>query len=272
MNILLTNDDGIHAPGIQALHKQLVGSLQHPDPLGKVFTVAPLTVQSATSHGITYHTPLMTNPTTINDHPGIAVDGRPADCTKLALTNLWPEKFGSGSRPDFVISGMNAGANCGINVLYSGTVAAAIEAAFLGVPAIAVSLHLDRELQSDRPNPNYDYAASVARRVIDQIIAGGLPNPHEILSINIPATGRLEEDAEIVVCPMNTHAMIDRYDERSSPGGERYFWASGSGLDFHGADEGTDVPELLDGKITITPLSFDMTNHERLSFWNDRIQ
>ncbi len=272
MNILLTNDDGIHAPGIQALHQQLVGSDAHPDPLGDVFTVAPLTVQSATSHGITYHTPLMTKPTTINTHPGIAVDGRPADCTKLALTNLWPECFGSGSRPDLVISGMNAGANCGINVIYSGTVAAAIEAAFLGIPAIAVSLHLDRELQADRPNPDYDFAARVARRVIDQVIAGGLPKQHEVLSINIPATGRLREDAEIVVCPMNTHAMIDRYDERSSPNGDRYFWAAGSGLDFHGADQGTDVPELLDGKITITPLSFDLTNYERLSFWRDRVQ
>ena len=218
----------------------------------------------------------MTSPTTINDHPGIAVDGRPADCTKLALTNLWSEKFGSGSRPDLVISGMNAGANCGINVLYSGTVAAAIEAAFLGVPAIAVSLHLDRELKSDRLNPDYDYAASVARKAIDQIIAGGLPNPHEILSINIPATGRLEayqtQDAEIVVCPMNTHAMIDRYDERSSPNGDRYFWAAGSGLDFYGADEGTDVPHLLEGKITVTPLSFDLTDYARMQFWKDRMQ
>lgn len=272
MQILLTNDDGIHAPGIEALHQQLVGSSAHPDPLGDVFTVAPLTVQSATSHGITFNTPLMTKSTTINNCPGIAVDGRPADCTKLALTNLWAEKFGRGSRPDLVISGMNAGANCGINVIYSGTVAAAIEAAFLGIPAIAISLHLDRELKSDRPNPDYPFAASVARRVLDQVLAGGLPNPHEILSINIPATGRLLEDAEVVVCPMNTHAMIDRYDERTAPNGDRYFWATGSGLDFHGADSGTDVPELLDGKITVTPLTFDLTDHPRLGFWSERVQ
>ena len=272
MKILLTNDDGIHAPGIESLHAQLVGSTAHPDPLGEVFTVAPLTVQSATSHGITFHSPLMTKPTKVNGLDGIAVDGRPADCTKLALTNLWPERFGMGSRPDLVISGMNAGANCGINVLYSGTIAAAVEAAFIGVPAIAVSLHLDRELQSDRPNPDYDFAAHVARRVIDQLIAGGLPNSHEILSINIPATGRLVENAEIVICPMNTHAMIDRYDEHASPYGDRYFWASGSGLDFYGADEGTDVPHLLEGRITVTPLSFDMTNHNRLSYWSQRVQ
>jgi 5'/3'-nucleotidase len=271
MQILLTNDDGLHAPGIEALHAQLVGSDHHPDPLGEVFTVAPLTVQSATSHGITFHTPLMTKPTKINGHDGIAVDGRPADCSKLALTNLWPERFGNGSRPDLVISGMNAGANCGINVIYSGTVAAAIEAAFLGIPAIAVSLHLDRELQRDRPSPDYEFAARVARRAIDDLLAGGLPNPHEILSMNIPATGRLREDAEVVVCPMNTHAMVDQYDERIAPNGDRYFWATGSGLDFHGADQGTDVPELLDGAITVTPLSFDLTSHDRLGFWRERI-
>jgi len=272
MNILLTNDDGLHAPGIESLHAQLIGSDHHPDPLGEVYTVAPLTVQSATSHGITFHSPLMTKDSSINNHPAVAVDGRPADCTKLALTNLWAEKYGQGSRPDLVISGMNAGANCGINVLYSGTVAAAIEAAFLGVPAIAVSLHLDKELQSDRPNPDFDFAAQIARRVIDQLLAGGLPNPHEVLSINIPATGRLTEDAPIKVCPMNTHAMIDRFDERLSPSGERYFWASGSGLDFHGADAGTDVPELLEGVITVTPLSYDLTDRARMGFWSDRVE
>lgn len=266
MKILLTNDDGIAAPGIVAMHKALT-----TDPLGEVFAVGPLTVQSATSHGITFHTPLMVTETTINGDACIAVDGRPADCTKLALTNLWGDKYGQGSRPDLVISGMNAGANCGINVLYSGTVAAAIEAAFLGIPAIAVSLHLDRELECDRPNPDFAFASRVARRVIDQVIAGGLPGRHEVLSINIPATGRLKEDAEVVVCPMNTHAMIDRYDERKTPYGGRYYWASGSGLDFHGADEGTDVPELLDGRVTITPLSFDLTNYRRMDFWKDRI-
>lgn len=271
MQILLTNDDGIRAPGIEALHAQLTGSETHPDPLGDVFTVAPMNVQSATSHGITYHAPLMTRATKINGHDGVAVDGRPADCSKLALTNLWPERFGDGRRPDLVISGMNAGANCGINVIYSGTVAAAIEAAFLGVPAIAVSLHLDRELDADRPHPEYDRAAAVARRVIDQLIAGGLPGAHEILSINIPATGRLRDDAEVVVCPMNTHAMVDQFDERHTPHGERYFWSAGNGLDFHGADEGTDVPELMAGKVTVTPLSFDMTNHAKVSFWRDRL-
>jgi 5'-nucleotidase len=265
MQILLTNDDGILAPGIESLHTQLAGSDTHPDPLGEIFTVAPLTAQSATSHGITYHTALMTKRVHINGHDGIAVDGRPADCTKLALTNLWPERFGDGARPDLVVSGMNAGANCGINIIYSGTVAAAIEAAFIGVPAIAVSLHLDRE------EPDFDLGAAHARRAIDELIKGGLPEQHEIISINIPATEHLRDDTPIKVCPMNTHALVDQYERRSSPSGDAYYWSTAHGLDFRGTDDGSDVHELFERFITVTPLRFDMTNHQRLSFWRERL-
>jgi len=265
MQILLTNDDGIFAPGIEAMHAQISGSPDHPEALGSVFTVAPQTVQSATSHGITFHTSLMTKRVRINSGEGIAVDGRPADCTKLALTNLWPERFGDGTRPDLVISGMNAGANCGINVIYSGTVAAAIEAAFLGVPAIAVSLHLDQA------EPDYLLGASHARRAIDELIKGGLPDQHEIISINIPATEYLSDNTPIEVCPMNTHALVDQYEKRVSPKGDHYYWSTARGLEFRGTDEGTDVHELFERKITITPLSFDLTNHARLSFWKDRL-
>lgn len=267
MNILLTNDDGIHAPGIGALHR----ALTEREPLGEITTIAPATVQSATSHGVTFDQPIMARETTINGSVGVAVDGRPADCVKVGLTNLWPERFGDGSLPDLVISGMNAGANCGINVIYSGTVAAAIEAAFLGVPAIAVSLHLEMELHADRPNPDYMFAARVARRTIERLIAGGLPAGHEVLSINIPATQFLDEDADVVVCPMNTHALVDKYERRVSPGGSVYYWAAGSGLDFRGADEGTDVAELFERRVTVTPLRFDLTNTERLGFWRDRL-
>src|SRR5215210_6330977 len=119
MLILLTNDDGIRAPGLVALYRELV-------KLGEVHVVAPETVQSATGHGITLTKPLLTNKVTIeNGFTGTAVDGRPADCVKLAVNQLLPRQ------PDLVVSGINGGANVGINVIYSGTVAAAIEAAFL---------------------------------------------------------------------------------------------------------------------------------------------
>jgi 5'-nucleotidase len=265
MQILLTNDDGIHAPGIRAMHTQLTGSPEHPDALGEVFTVAPKTVQSATSHGITFHAPLMTKSVRINSGEGIAVDGRPADCTKLALTNLWPQRFGDARRPDLVVSGMNAGANCGINVIYSGTIAAAIEAAFLGVPAIAVSLHFDEQ------EPDFNRGAAHARRTINELLKGGLPDQHEVISINIPATQYLRDNTPIEVCPMNTHALVDRYEQRQSPGGNSYYWSTAHGLDFRGTDEGTDVHELFERKITVTPLSFDLTNHQRLGFWKQRL-
>lgn len=262
MHTLLTNDDGIHAPGIAALHK----ALANPDnPIGDIFTVAPASTQSATSHGITYHIPLMVEPATINNQPALAVEGRPADCTKLALTNLYPEHFGDGAQPDLVISGMNAGANCGINVIYSGTVAAAIEAAFIGVPAIAVSLHIDGQ------TPEWDRAAQAARKTIDTLIQTGLPDQHEVLSINIPATQYLKDDTKAVVCPMNTHALVDQYEKRTTPKQSPYYWSTAHGLDFHSTDTGTDVHELFERNITITPLTFDLTRHDRINYWNDRI-
>tara|TARA_R110000868_G_scaffold119469_2_gene316744 strand:- start:17104 stop:17922 length:819 start_codon:yes stop_codon:yes gene_type:complete len=269
MNILLTNDDGIHAPGIAALHNALTDK-SHPDgPLGNIFTVAPASPQSATSHGITYHTPLMVEHTTINNQPALAVEGRPADCSKLALTNLYPEHHGQGARPDLVISGMNAGANCGINVIYSGTVAAAIEAAFIGVPAIAVSLHLDS--QNGTQSTDWNRAAKAARKTIDALLQTGLPNQHEVLSINIPATQYLNDNTKAVVCPMNTHALVDQYEQRATPKNNAYYWSTAHGLEFRSTDPGTDVHELFERNITITPLTYDLTNHARLSFWNDRI-
>ena len=193
MRVLLTNDDGIDAPGLRALHAALLGGERGVDTIDPVpglkpisdtpepvFTVAPLTVQSATSHGVTFHTPLMARPADLSGHPGVAVDGRPADCVKVAVAELWPQRYGAGSRPDLVVSGMNAGANVGINVIYSGTVAAAIEAAFLGVPAIAVSLHLGRG------RPLFDLAARHARRAIDRVVASGLLGPHTVVNINVP--------------------------------------------------------------------------------------
>src|SRR5438105_5778795 len=139
MLILLTNDDGIRAPGLVAMYRELT-------KLGEVQVVAPETVQSATGHGITVGTPLLTDRVTVEDaFTGTAVDGRPADCVKLAIAKLLPRQ------PDLVVSGINSGANVGINVIYSGTVAAAIEAAFLGLPSIAVSLYLRNDRPADYP-------------------------------------------------------------------------------------------------------------------------
>jgi len=272
MRILLTNDDGIHAPGIVALFDAIAGPIgEFPGPLrvgpgtnatDGVFVVAPLTVQSATGHGVTFKQPLMTTSVKVTERmSGVAVDGRPADCVKLAVANLWPEKFGARSRPDLLISGMNAGANCGINVIYSGTVAAAIEGAFLGVPSIAVSLMLGQG------QARFDVAARHARAILEALLAKGSPDKHECLSINLPVTESDGPVPELRVCPMNTHGLVDKYERRVSPIGDVYYWAAGHGLDFHATQEGSDVGLLKNGFATLTPLQYDLTMHGSLAGW-----
>jgi 5'-nucleotidase len=280
MRILLTNDDGIHAPGIAAMYEALADTCGHfggplldrspgavtRAPRSVIVPIAPLTVQSATGHGVTFREPLMTRAERLScGVEGTAVDGRPADCVKLAISSLWPEKFGDGSAPDLLISGMNAGANVGINVIYSGTVAAALEAAFLGIPAIAVSLYMGKS------RPDFAAAARHARRAIEAVIAKGLPAAHECLSINVPITEADGPTPPIRVCPMNTHGLVDKYDRRVSPAGGAYYWASGHGLDFRGTEPETDVAYLLQGSITVTPLKYDLTQHATLEKWRSRL-
>lgn len=288
MRILLTNDDGIRAPGIAAMYEALIdregkfgGPLGVRDettraPRHVVFPIAPLTVQSATSHGLTFHSPLMVDResvelTGVDRMEGLSVDGRPADCVKLAITDLWPEKFGHATRPDLVISGMNDGANVGINVIYSGTVAAALEAAFLGVPSIACSM------QRGRGKANYAVGAAWCRHALEVVLKGGLPRPHECLSINVPATDGSGPPIDgptppVRVGPMNTHGLVDKYERRTSPGGAVYYWAAGHGLDFRATDSGTDAHLLASGCITVTPLIFDLTNHATIGAWKTRIE
>ena len=261
VKILLTNDDGIEAPGIRALHKALEG-------LGDITTIAPYTVQSATSHGVTFYEPLMVHTTTMGDGSiGHAIDGRPADCVKVALRSLWAELHGEGTRPDITISGMNSGANVGINVIYSGTVAAAVESAFLGVPSIAVSLHL-----GDRNRIFYDRAAEIAREAIDLILAHPL-DPHAVINVNVPRTETADAPMPpIKVCAMNTAAAADDYEKRTSPGGQSYYWPAGSGMAFMHTHPETDVEFLMDRCVTVTPIEFDLTDHPRLQTWRERLE
>ena len=156
-------------------------------------------MQSATGRGITFDA-LMADDVVNPTMSGIAVDGRPADCVKLALRSLWARRFGEGSRPDLVVSGMNSGANVGINVLYSGTVAAAIEAAFLGVPSIAVSLHI-----GDRTRIESGRAAWIARQTIDRILEHPI-DPHSVINVNVPRTEDPDAPMPHPAAEMNTAA------------------------------------------------------------------
>lgn len=249
--ILLTNDDGITAPGLIAMYRHLTD-------MGDVQVVAPETVQSATGHGITLSQPLLTSKVDVeNAFSGTAVAGSPADCVKLAISQLTPR------RPDLVISGINSGANVGINVIYSGTVAAAIEAAFLGLPAIAFSLYLKRDVP-----PDYARTATLARRCIDQILSIGLGGG-QVVSVNIPSLRPNENPAGIKIVRQCTRPWNDTYERRKDPRGRDYFW--NSSVFTLSTDEGdTDVAALRDNFITITPLQFDLTEHEVLRQWATR--
>lgn len=263
MRILLTNDDGIRAPGLAAMHEAL-------DGLGDVFTVAPKTVQSATGHGITFTEPLMVE--SVEFRPGvsgIAVDGRPADCVKLAIQTLWPDEFGAGTTPDLTISGLNSGANVGINILYSGTVAAAIESAFLGVPSIATSQHMDFSAEGRNCMGR---AARIARAVIDRMLEARTMDAHEVVNINIPRT--TDEDAPlppIRVVEMDGAPLEESFEQRTSPGGQMYYWIDGDGLPFSTARSEGDIGTLRDRCVTVTPLSYLMTDSDRMQAWRDAL-
>jgi 5'-nucleotidase len=251
MLILLTNDDGIAAPGLLALYREL-------KKLGEVHVVAPESVQSATGHGITISTPILTSEVKVgDDFVGTAVDGRPADCVKLAIAKLLPRQ------PDLVVSGMNAGANVGINVIYSGTVAAAIEAAFLGLPSIAVSLYLRNQIPTD-----FARSASFGRDAIELILSAGL-KPGQVASVNIPPLQPHEAPTGIKVVRQCTRGWADTYEERRDPRGRLYFW-NNTVFTLGDTEDDTDVAALRDGYITITPLQFDLTHYPLLHEWQGK--
>ena len=256
MRILLTNDDGIHAPGLSALYQAI-------QPLGEVHVVAPASVQSATSHAVTFHKPVPTRREAVackiieQSFEGIAVDGRPADCVKLGLTFLVPGV-------DLVVSGMNSGANVGINTIYSGTVAAAREAAFIGVPAIAVSLHI-----GERGKTPWRKAAAHAANVIRRIISRPLER-HTLLNVNIPILDNDAEPAGVRVVPVNTSAIVERYDITRDELGFTHYQAQDGFAFIHTAAD-SDVDALFQRYITVTPLHFDLTAHEQIKDWEKRL-
>lgn len=250
MRILLTNDDGVYAPGLRALRREL-------QQLGEVIVVAPATEQSAVGHSITLLTPLLVQEV-LDEHNqflGWAVEGRPADCVKLALLELLPEP------PDLVVSGLNAGSNAGINVLYSGTCAAAIEGAFFHRTSIAVSLEYTKPKPLDFPR-----AAELARTVIEQILAHR-PAAGTLFNVNIPS---LEKGPVrgIRVVPQNVAPYVETFDRRIDPRGRVYFWTK---PEFHCPDPhpDTDVSALGESYITVTPLQFNLTHAAMLQQMRD---
>ena len=245
MRILLTNDDGIDAPGLAALHRAIAS-------LGEVHVIAPAEVQSATSHALTLHRPVAVEEKGL----GYAVHGRPADCVKLGIHALVDRPI------DLVISGMNSGANVGINVLYSGTVGAAREANFNGLPGIAVSLHI-----GDWDHEHWDRAAAHARRAIDAVLAAPRPlDAQTLININVPVLDGGVEPRGIKVAAASLSAMVVDYRQDTDPQGRRTYQVCNS-MSFADRGGDTDVRALFERYVTVTPLHFDTTCAQRTAAW-----
>jgi len=238
MKILLTNDDGIFAEGLLALYNELV-------KIGDVTVVAPADVKSGTGHSITFSQPLFCDKVTVNGLTGYSVYGSPADCVKLALNELVPGGV------DLVVSGMNAGANVGINVYYSGTVAAAMEAAFYHVPAVAMSMAWEN------PAPQFEKGAAYCSDILKKLI-GSIGN--EVININIPKLS-YGEPKGVKVVPQSTEGFAEHYVKQKNEKDQTVYMLSG-GTHREEAIE-TDTICLVQGFITVTALHYNMTHFEK---------
>ena len=238
MDILLTNDDGIHAIGVKSLYSELKNSGHN------VFVVAPLTEQSAVGHSLTIFSPITAREISEDGFSGIALSGTPVDCIKWAM-NSYLEK-----RPELVVSGINSGANVGIDVLYSGTVSAATEGALAGIASMAVSI--------DNFNPrDLGKQAGWVTRFIEEFSWSSLPE-RNILNINFPAC-KMELIKGIKVCAQTNVVYNDYYHSRKDPRGRPYYWLGGD-IPMERVDPETDRAFLSRGYITLTPLRFELTN------------
>jgi len=236
MRILLTNDDGILAPGLAAIYKQLVN-------IGEVTVVAPADSRSGTSHSITFSEPLLCDSIDVNGlFTGYSVEGSPADCVKLAVMQLNEQPI------DLVVAGINYGANIGINVYYSGTVAAAMEGVFLKIPAVAMSLAAEQGM-------DFELAAGYCCNVLRKLMP--VKTGH-VLNINIPPLS-MGRPKGVKVVPQSTEALSEHYIAQKNDRGQTVFQLAG-GLHRIGKQP-TDVTALTDGFITVTALAPDMTNH-----------
>lgn len=250
MDILLTNDDGIHAAGIKSLYRELKSTGHN------VLVVAPLTEQSAVGHSLTIFSPVRAREISENDYKGMALSGTPVDCVK------WAMSFHLDKKPDLVVSGINSGANVGIDVLYSGTVSAATEGALAGIPSLAVSI------DDFKPRDLRDQARWTARFIKD-FDWSRLPFQN-VLNMNFPAC-EMDMVKGIRVCPQTNVVYKDHYNCRKDPRGRPYFWLGGE-IPMERVDPEADRSLLSMGYLTLTPLRFELTNFEIISELQELVQ
>jgi 5'-nucleotidase len=250
MKLLLTNDDGIYAPGIQVLYDGV-------RELGDIEIVAPESERSAVGHAITLVDPLKTRRVKRDgDFSGYAVSGTPADCVKLAVCGLLE------SPPDLILSGVNLGPNAGISVLYSGTVSAATEGIILGIPSMAISL-------CTFVDPCWDTARRVAHRLISLVTQHPIPE-NTLLNVNIPNVP-YEQIKGLKITTMGRSRFVEVFHKRQDPRGNTYYWLDGD-IKQLGPVEGTDLEALEEGFISLSPIQFDMTHYavmDQLHGWVD---
>jgi 5'-nucleotidase len=241
--ILVCNDDGITAPGIRAL-------VAVAKEFGEVVVVAPDKPQSAMGHAITINATLRVHPVKIDGQMEYACSGTPVDCVKLAVNKILPRK------PDLLISGINHGSNASINVIYSGTMSAAMEGALERIPSIGFSL-LDHSIDAD-----FSASQDIARKIIAQAFESGIPEGI-CLNVNIPK-GPRELIKGIKVCRQAVANWEEEFDERKDPMGKTYFWLTGV---FRNYDEGTDTDiwALENNYVSVVPCQFDITAHKNLN-------
>lgn len=248
--ILITNDDGITAPGIRALVEVM-------KELGDVVVVAPDSPQSGMGHAITISDTLYCEKVVLNKndtHEEYSCSGTPADCVKIATQEIIHRK------PDLCVSGINHGSNSSINVIYSGTMSAAVEAGVEGIPAIGFSL-LDYSLNADfEPSKKY------IKAITSSVIKNGLPKG-VVLNVNLPKLPEAEIKGVKVCRQANAH-WEEEFDKRTSPQGRDYYWLTGK---FVNNDKGEDTDEwaLQNGYVSVVPVQFDLTAHHFMGTLND---
>jgi 5'-nucleotidase len=240
LKILVTNDDGIEAPGIAVLAEKL-------SEIGEVTIVAPIIEQSAVGHAITMQFPLrVTNFRKNGDFFGYAVSGTPADCVKIGIRNLMTEP------PDLVVSGINHGSNTAINIIYSGTVSAAREAAIMDVPSMAVSV-------TNHAATDFRFAATISCLLAEKLAGKNLPLG-TLLNVNVPDIPE-EKIAGIKLTRMGKSKWDDIYEQRIDPSGKNYYWLTGNLMEVDTEIE-TDQAAIRKNYVSVSPIHFDLTDYE----------
>ncbi len=245
MNILLSNDDGIHANGIRALAEELSTDYN-------IYIIAPNQERSAAGHSITLNSPLRVEEidAKYGEKRAWAVSGTPGDCVKIGVSAILSEN----EKPDLIISGINHGPNLGHDILYSGTVSCAIEGAMMNIPSLAVSLNSFKPSSED-----LKFSAEFVSSLIPKLDRFKFPEK-SVLNINVPGIAK-EDITGVAVTEMGGRMFTDNYEKRIDPRGKVYYWMAGK-LTNEKDDENTDITAIRQNKISISPLSFNLTRND----------